>query len=214
MLAPRFAAGFAGGIPAFGRRRCKRQRQSALDHRGRRHRSRPIDLDRARIQYTRWLAYLLAQSRGLGPGHDAALDAARRGDRRGHSLARAASLRASAAGQLRLCQARDAPGADHGGPRPQGRGAARTCRPGELAGVCRRVHSRECAIALAAAGQCRRRRHRSRCRSLVRGRPRRAAEQAAGGDRREDRGRSFGAHARQGMGRHAAANQHIGVLPL
>ena len=215
MLAPRFAAGFAGGLPAFGRRRRKRQRQGALDQRGRRHRSRPVDLGRARIRYPRRLAHLLAQSRGFGPGHDAALDAARRGNRRGHRLDRAASLRNSAAGQLRLCQARDAPGADHGGAatsRPGHRSSLPPRRVGWCAPTCASPRVRNCTCA---------------CRSMPRGgavdpavAPLFAAARAelpsaaAGGDRRQDRRRSLVLTLGTDWGATLSQIKRSGVLPL
>ena len=63
--------------------------------------------------------------------------------RRRHRLDHAAPLRAPAAGQLRLCQACRASGADHGAQGSEGRRAGRARGQGELAGVLRCLHSRK-----------------------------------------------------------------------
>ena len=160
------------------------------------------------------LAYVLAQPRGFGPGHQAQVDIARRCDGGRHRLDGPASLRNSPAGQLRLRQTRDAHGADHGGAGPQDRRRARAAGQGELAGVRRCMHPRECRPAVAAAGEARGRRHRPRGRPAVRRGAQRAADRAAGRDRREDPPRPAGADPRQRMGRDAVADSVAGVLSV
>ncbi len=78
-----------------------------------RHRSGPVVLGRPGIQHSRRLAHLLAQSGRLRPGHQARLAAAAGIHGGRHRLDHAASLRDSAPGELRLCQARRAPGQYH-----------------------------------------------------------------------------------------------------
>ena len=129
MGAPRFAAGFAGGLSAF------RATTVASDNVKARLISEVDAIAPGQsiwvaleFEYTRWLAHVLAQPRGFGPGDQIDLDAACRRDGGGHRLDRAASLRNCAAGQLRLRQACHASGADHGSAGPQGGGAARCLR--------------------------------------------------------------------------------------
>ena len=84
------------------------------------------------------LAHLLAQSGRFRPGDAARLDPAAGPHGRRHRLARAAPFRDRPAGQLRLCQARHAPGQDHGEPRIS-RPARRSISPPRRAGWCARM---------------------------------------------------------------------------
>ena len=79
-----------------------------------------------------------------------------------HRLDHAASLRDSAPGQLRLCQARGASGQHHRAQGLEGRRAGRAVGQGELAGLFRCLHSRRRRSAIALPVNAHGRRRRSR----------------------------------------------------
>ena len=99
-----------------------------------------------------------------------------------HRVDHAASVRGRPPGELRLRQARDAPGQAHRRCGSQGGRAARPQGQGELAGVCRCMHPRECGSRAQASRGPAGRRHHGGCRTgfrrgrLVQSRARRVAQ--------------------------------------